>query len=275
MRKFCSLPVAALLFAVMLSAGWVSAQEEGAPERRPEATPAERQAETPEDRAATQGQAGQRQDREARYADYWLATCLVIDNQTEAALGQFAQQRAESEEVRQFAEKMAQEHGQMAETLKRFAQPQGGRDEAAPTRDDAAPTRDDAAATRDDAAAAARPAQPRAGQGAGAQQGRGQRAAMFFVSLKKEIADQCLQSAQKELGAKKGEEFDKCYIDSQVMAHQKMVDTLTVFQKHASEEFKATLAQGLETTKGHLEEAKSIAKTLDGKASEQASATQP
>jgi hypothetical protein len=167
---------------------------------------------------------------------------------------------------------MAQEHGQAAETLQRFAQPQGGREGAAPTRDDAAAPRDDAAAPRDDAAAA-RPTQPRPGQGPDAQQGRGQGGGgMFFVNLKKEISEQCLQSAQKELGAKKGEEFDKCYIISQVLAHQKMVDTLTVFQKHASEDFKPTLAQGLETAKGHLEHAKEIAKKFEGKASEQASA---
>ena len=93
-----------------------------------------------------------------------------------------------------------------------------------------------------------------------------------FITLKKEMGEQCLQSAQKELGAKKGWEFDKCYITSQVMAHQHMHDALTVMERHAGQELRQAITQAKETTQQHLEEAKTIAQKFDGKAGEKEAA---
>jgi predicted outer membrane protein len=280
---------ALLIVAVIASAGWVSAQEEeGAPRREAaqEDRPADAQdrpADAPR-RQPGQLQAGQRDFGQSGRTDYFLANCLLIDNQTEATLGQFAQKRAENDEVRQFAEKMAQEHQQAAEMLTRLAQPQGSRDRDASAREDA--TREGAEpAKREEPAEraeGARPATPRPEDSVSASQAQipgeqGQRGGggQFFVSLKKELAEQCLQSAQKELGSKKGEEFDKCYINSQVAAHQHMLDTLTVFEKRAQgEELKSAITQAKPNVQAHLDEAKALAKKLEGEASgEKASKT--
>src|SRR5688572_11371786 len=42
--------------------------------------------------------------------DQHIAVCLLLGNQEEVALGQFAQDRAQHPEVKQFAQMMAQEH---------------------------------------------------------------------------------------------------------------------------------------------------------------------
>ena len=85
-----------------------------------------------------------------------------------------------------------------------------------------------------------------------------------FISLKREIAELCLQSAEQEMS--KGEDFDKHFIGMQLMAHQGMVNTLTVFEQHASPELKETLQKGRETAQAHLDEAREIMKELKGAA---------
>jgi predicted outer membrane protein len=232
------------------------AQDEGQPAVRPEARKAEREA---DDEAPAAAGATRRDSKSSGQNDALLATCLLIDNQVEATLAEFAQKRAESDDVRQFAEKMAQEHSQAAESLKRMAM---AGNEAAPDKRADSPRADDARA--DDAATPAKPVEPRTA----AREDGGNAAnpqATFFVTLKREMGEQCLQSAQKDLGAKKGEDFDKCYIRSQVMAHQHMLDGLTVMERHAGKELKQAIAQAKETTQTHLEEAKAIAMKFEGK----------
>jgi predicted outer membrane protein len=86
-----------------------------------------------------------------------------------------------------------------------------------------------------------------------------------WVTIHREVADQCLQSAKKELGQKEGNEFDKCYIGMQVAAHMKMVDELKVLKNHASGQLQQDLEQSLETTEHHLSEAKKIMEEIKDK----------
>lgn len=84
-----------------------------------------------------------------------------------------------------------------------------------------------------------------------------------LMQIKQEIADRCLASAQRELNAKQGKEFDKCFIGMQIGAHMHMVDTLSVFNNHASAELQQVIEEGLKTSQQHLEHAKMLAKKLD------------
>ena len=80
------------------------------------------------------------------------------------------------------------------------------------------------------------------------------------LNLKREIADQCLASAHRELDNKSGKEFAQYYIGMQIGAHMYVVDAMTVFQRHASPELRQTIAAGEETAQGHLQMAKNIMK---------------
>jgi len=86
-----------------------------------------------------------------------------------------------------------------------------------------------------------------------------------WVTIHREVADQCLQSAKKELGQKEGNEFDKCYIGMQVAAHMKMVDELKVLTNHASGQHQQDLEQSLKTTEHHLSEARKIMEEIKDK----------
>jgi predicted outer membrane protein len=58
--------------------------------------------------------------------DHYLANCLLMKNQGEIELNQFAAGRAKHEDVKQFAQQMVQEHRQLGAKLERVVQ--SGRD---------------------------------------------------------------------------------------------------------------------------------------------------
>jgi putative membrane protein len=157
-------------------------------------------------------------------ADAVLIAWLIQDNENEVALAQLAQQKASSNEVKEFSKLMLRDHSSLLSKLHKSS-------------------------------TAAGEAQSKQGREAGS---------LDIIALKKELGRQCLASAKRELEQKSGAEFDKCYMYSQVGAHMGAVDTLTVFQNHASGEFKDMLAEGLPVVKGHLDHARSLAKKLDG-----------
>jgi len=223
--------------------------------------------------SAQQGQPGQGQPGQGQatrtggqIGDREMAEALLIDNQGEVAMAQFALQKTQNQEVRQFAQKLVEDHQKMIDSLRENGATGGG-------------------------AAAAGGAQPADGGTAGdsrrnsvnpgaaeLQAGRGGAMAggTDFVSLKKELGQQCLQSGQRELGSKQGAEFDKCYIGMQIGAHQHAVDTLTVFRRHSSDQLGRTIDEGLPVVQAHLEHAKQLMKQLEsGTPSTAASSEQP
>jgi predicted outer membrane protein len=191
---------------------------------------------------------------EAR-ADAQLAACLIVDNEGEVALGKIAKERAQSQQVKQFAEQLIKDHSEMLTRLQKFAGGAGAEGRPRAAANDAA----GAQATRpaaDQPGAAERPSdRARAG---GAQRG----GAINFVALKRELGQQCLQSARKELESKEGQEFDMCYTTMMIVKHMQALDTLKVFKNHASDEFAQALDEASRTVTTHLEHAKDLGKQL-------------
>jgi hypothetical protein len=90
-----------------------------------------------------------------------------------------------------------------------------------------------------------------------------------LLSVKQEIAQECLNLEKKDLQEKQGVEVDKCYIGSQIVKHTDMLAQLTVAQRHAQDsQFKEMLGQGIQKTQQHLEMAKGIMKQLEQKSSQ-------
>jgi predicted outer membrane protein len=261
MSKWLISPWAAAVMGVTLTAATALAQNEPA---RPRTAPAEQ----PAARAGAQVM---------QPMDTILANWLIVENEGEIALAQLGQQRAQETEVKQFSQRMIKDHQEFLAKLQRFAgaqQPRGavnpdqGRREAdnrrdAPERGDTATRKEDQAPAREagqTAPATARPAQPAGQKVAQRQPGdMGQR----IIGLKRELGQQCQQTARRELEEKRGAEFDQCYMFQQVAMHLHAVDTMKVFQGHASGELRQVLSEGVKTAEEHLEHAKHLAKKLD------------
>lgn len=195
-----------------------------------------------------------------------LAAWLIVDNQGEINVSEIGRQKAQDPNVKQFADRMIHDHGQLLEKLRPIASNvnpiPGGR------------RTDSVSAGGANPAGATNPNAGTAVSQAGAVPGPGGQAAAqslstgrpSVMSLKQEVAAQCLQSKQQELNSKQGAEFDKCFMGMQVAMHMEAVATLEVFQKHASGRMRQTIDEALQTTKSHLEQAKQLVKEVDQRA---------
>jgi predicted outer membrane protein len=174
---------------------------------------------------------------DAKVDDALLATWVLVSSNNVATLAQIAQQKASDPEVKKLAQKMADDHRQIAQRLQSFAgtagkgnlggveRPAGGKPEEASA--------------------------PRSG------------GEFDNIALAQELGDECLQSARKELEAKSGAEFDRCYVGSVIGAHMGAKDMLTVFQRHASPTLKPVLMDAQQIVSSHLEHAKELAKSME------------
>jgi predicted outer membrane protein len=257
----------AVPFVVM--AGLVSAQERRAPE---DATRAPAAAES---RPAAGTARASQSDQEI--AAVKLAMC-----RNEVELAKLASQKAQSDEVKQFAAKMVKEHTEGCAKLEKWAGSAGnaavGRNPRATAGEfgnaatrPATPDAADRAAQPPVRPGAAAPGTPAPGSPGGARPGadvaRQPTAShgLDWVSIHQEMAQQCLASAKQELEKKDGAEFDKCYIGMAIASHQHAVDADHVFMNHSSQAFQGEVEECLKTATSHLNEAKDIMKNLADK----------
>lgn len=235
---------------------------------------------------AGQGAAGQRGagQGQSKGLDHKIATIVALGNQEEVALGQIGAKKATNEDVKHFATMMVTDHHQILTQLEKFApeasQPgylDGGRQsgqEARSGKGGANQNRNNVqqAGATDDATSDSK-VQTTGGQreGAAGTSGAGTAGAgaaggdmhAQSAQLEREIAQQCLASAQEKLQDKTGAEFDKCFMGLQVAKHMTMRDKLIVFQRHASGDLKQLLATGQKKTEEHLAKAEELMKSLD------------
>lgn len=250
----------------------ISAQDEGRrrlpTEQPPGAEPAATDANQQEGRPGRRGnfQRGgmmQIHDRD-------LAAMLTIGNRGEVEMANFFKGKTQNEKVREFAEMMVKDHTAFLEKLQTVggARPNAGEGAAGNAANIPAPqSNNPVVATR------VPPADRGGGievQAGGVDVKLGGNRAFYppggnpMISLKEEIAQECLASAKKELGSMQGVEADKCYIGMQIGKHAEMVSVLTVLQRRAQDsQFKEMLGEGLQRTQHHLETAKNLMKQLD------------
>lgn len=168
-------------------------------------------------------------------------------------LAKLGSQKAESDEVKQFAAKMVKEHSEECAKLEKLAgplaAPQGDRERAAPDIEVRVPGAPGAPATRPGADVTIR---------------GGQSGPLNWVAIHQEMAQQCASTTKQELGKKEGAEFDKCFIGMALGGHQQHVIADQVFVNHVSPQFRGEIEDCLKTATAHLSEAKDILAKLEG-----------
>jgi predicted outer membrane protein len=190
-------------------------------------------------------------------ADQTIADCLGISNQEEIALATLAAAKTQNPQVKQFAEQLVRDHGQALAQLERFgarkielARRSENRPDADRPDDRPEPARSErpAVATRDDAAPSRRTAANEPG--------------LNFNEIKREMAQKCLASAQKEWAELKGNEADECFVGTQLVLHKQMVNAQEVLKRHASPELQAVIEESIAVTKSHADQAEQLMKQL-------------
>jgi len=177
-----------------------------------------------------QGQQRQGQGRES-LSDQEIANCVHGEASNEIEIAKLAQQKAQSEEVRQFAEQMVKEHTPGAQEMQRLAGNLASHTQPQRTSD----------------------------------------GGLDWIAVKNQIGQQCLNTVKQELSQKSGAEFDQCFMGQQIGAHLKVVDELKVLRNYPSQELQQKLDKELQTAQHHLQMAKQIEQKLKGSPSERVS----
>jgi predicted outer membrane protein len=258
-----------LIFAVtlaLLGTAIATAQTEGQQREREPQTPRLDQ-QTREEQPGRQGGGD---------LDRIIASCLAIENSAEVQMAEFATQRLQNEQAREFAQQLVRDHRAMLEKLQQFGatdtnvgRTTGARGDVSvragqtgvdvdvnrnadqPRATDRAERRSDRADARADRADARTATTAAAG-------------GFDPIAIKREIAQECLRSFQQELEST--DDPDRCFVGAQVVGHHNMLSALKVFQRHASPELAELLAQASTTTQTHLDHGKQLLKALDKKA---------
>jgi predicted outer membrane protein len=232
--------------AVLLAMGFAStavAQVSQQTQRDPSATGQNR------DQAGRLGAAEQGSD-----INTFIASCLLIGNQEEVALAQMAVDRAENEQVKQFAQMLIQDHQKIIQQLQPLAKPGVGLNEGAQTAAAGQPSNAQQPGGQQYTAN-----RPNLERGAG-----GSATVDQIMQLNQQAAQECLQMTKSMLQEKQGAEFDKAFAGMQVGAHVGMLAKLKASEQQASGQLASLVKESQQTIQSHLEQAKQICKDLEG-----------
>jgi len=195
--------------------------------------------------------------------DKHIAACMLLSNQKEVALAEFALTRIQDPEVKEFAEKMVADHTAAAKKIQSqvpelaninieaagAGTPRGNQSNQPPSSPKATTDGTPDAQTRD-----AQTRQPTTQQpSAGGDQ---------MMQLEVAAAEQCLKLAKETLSQCPANEFDKAFMSMQVLGHIEMLAKLTASEGFASSRFQGFVNESRQHTEQHLASAKEIQKDL-------------
>lgn len=200
--------------------------------------------------------------------DHLLAAWLIVDNDEEIDLAEVAEKSAHDKDVKDFAKKVADDHGQIVKKLERFGGPSMRSSWEAAGRGQASRNRGPAPGNQNTAPAAGARAPAAGGQTRTAARPIHPAGQIDVVALKQQLGEKCSQTVRHELGNKQGAAFDRCYMETQVFMHLAQIDAMEVFATHASPELRQVIEEGRKIAEGHLKQARDLLKQVsksDGK----------
>lgn len=196
-----------------------------------------------------------------------IASCLQLANHEEIAISQIAMEKSQNEKVKQFAQKMMQDHQQLAQKLQKFSSRDvslqgaemvgktGGRSGIASRTEQSQPgqTQPGTATPAD--------ATDRVQQRAAYRGGTNSLGEKVF-QLQKDAAEECLKITKQNLNEAQGDKFDEAFLGCQIGMHIAMLGKLKAAGQHSSGELQQVIQSGEQATQQHLEDAKRLMKEL-------------
>jgi predicted outer membrane protein len=199
----------------------------------------------------------------------FLAGCLLAKNKCEIEFAQLAQQQSQNPEIKQFAQKLEQDHQQLVQQLEPLAGGQAGQTSTrveSQTQTRAIGQND---AQRQPGDTTRLPGSPGATQTSRSETqtayGSKQMIGPFaqLAAIEKQIGERQKQAMLDELQQKSGAEFDKCYVAAMVGSHMQSLAALEVISQQQGE-LAQVAQQAQPTVQQHLDHAKQLAKQLEG-----------
>jgi predicted outer membrane protein len=210
----------------------------------------------------------------------FFVTKLMLGNKAEVELGQMAQDRAQSDDVKQFAQMLVQEHQQLNQQLaqlqaghqKAGAQPAtaAGANVQGGVRESRVAGQPSGEAPVANAPGAGNPTDQASNQIAGqpGKAGNQHRAAQHeqvpqqLTMICQQTAAKQLEMAREMLGEYEGQDFDMGFLGLQIAKHAQVVAELQSIQNVGSPEFQQLVRTAEQKTSQHLDQAKQLANKL-------------
>lgn len=204
--------------------------------------------------------------------DLMIANMLSLCNQKEVQLGTIAKQHSTNLQVKQFAEMMIRDHGEMVSALQQFgARPMNLSIENSSSllHGSNATQRDreiqNRTATAGNFAAGSSTTSASTSDKASS---HASSTGFDAFDIHREIAQKCLDEAQAEWKKKDPKESDMEYIGQQIVAHKEMIVSGKVLRNHASPELQKAIDRGIATAEEHVDQAHKLIKALSSEKSE-------
>ena len=181
-----------------------------------------------------------------------LATGLINANKGEIELGKMAQQRAENDQVKAFAQHMVEQHSKVVEKLTSFKSSLNSNDSDSKSTDGNKKGQNKLA-----------------GQGNGQNQNNAQAQNATpapltqLVSIMQDTCKKNLEMTKNDLSNMKGKDFDMAYIGQQCGAHTAMLAQLQALKGIGNQDMQALVEAATKETQEHLNECKKIAMDLN------------
>jgi predicted outer membrane protein len=195
-------------------------------------------------------------------AQHWrqnVARCILLDNQGAVILNEFALEKLQNPEVRQFAQSMVKGHNEWVAKLQRFVPD-------APSTD-ALSKRVYAIRNQIKSEKGTMPVSSEIGEGRRMEnmneKDMGKHFMHMIPAMQQQMAENCLAYMQAELSNVDKDQFDKAYIGLQIFAHTADLAKLKTFENFAPADLKPIITSQINTVQSHLEEARSLCKQLN------------
>lgn len=205
---------------------------------------------------------------ESQQLEKMVVKQLQISNDAEIELSQMAVDKAKSDEVKQFAQMLVDDHRQLNQQLaslgsKNGASSQGDQSQRnqgastlpAPNRPGQTTQQNSATAQND-----------RAESGANRPNSRGQAGQEGLVSKLTSIAEKAskkhTEMVKEDLQGREGNEFDMAFVGYQIACHTTAVAKLEAMNGVGSPELQSVIAKAEQSVSNHLDKAKQLAEKL-------------
>jgi putative membrane protein len=204
----------------------------------------------------------------------YVAECLLEKNECEVEISQFALQRSQNPEVKQFAQMLISDHQAAIQKLQRLTNTPAGTNRSQGVQQTSyegqistsqQPTGQQVTGQQPTGTTTVRAQtdRMRAGDGGGEIQ--------QLAALEKRIGERAKQSLREKLEAKQGAEFDQCFVGSQIASHMHMLAGLEVLAESNAGELSQYAQESQPKVKSHLEAAEKLAEQLQNAAVRQSS----
>ncbi len=215
-----------------------------------------------DDEARQTGEIRRNASHEAQLTDYFVDQ-MMLANESEIELSQIAAQKTENQEVKQFAEKLIQDHQQLNEKLKQLA-PEAAARFAERGRRVGGRLVDRLADRLEADRSADRPANDRPAQIRTGERDTGAHDVLTkLCTINHKACEAHRQMSKQMLESYDGQDFDMAFLGMQIGQHAWMLSELQALDGVGTPEFQEVVVQARQHVEQHLQQAKTLAKKFE------------